>query len=194
VQPPGTYYGIVSPCSCCQNQRSDVKPGLAPCPRRVIQQQRDELKAAGADTSQIEHLCVSGTSDPSQLKNPVYWDDGNSIMVWVALLSDNAGAYDKDGNQLTPQLLSQAFDNTYINCHYLPCVPRETEAAYRANGAYMEGDEVEVILALPQQQAPTPDAAGNYGTAKIDGFVRKVNFLTSQSRIKLPKDLGITGT
>lgn len=194
MQPPGTYYGIVSPCSCCQNQRIDGQPGMAPCPRRVIKQQRDELNAAGADTSQIEHLCISGTDDVNTLKNPVYWDAGNSIMIWVALLADNAGCYDQNGNQLTPNLLSDSFDNTYLNCHPLPCVPRETEAAYRQSGAYMEGDEVEIILTLPQQMAATPDANGNCGTARVDGFVRKVNFLTSQSRIPLPKDLCLTGT
>jgi hypothetical protein len=58
----------------------------------------------------------------------------------------------------------------------------------------MEGDEVEIILTLPQQMAATPDANGNCGTARVDGFVRKVNFLTSQSRIPLPKDLCLTGT
>jgi hypothetical protein len=190
-----SLYGIVSPCSCCLNQLdNDMQPGRAACPRRVLSNQIAQLQAAGQDTSNVDYLTISGTDDDHQYINPVYWDEGNSTLIWVALLRDNQGAFDKDGNQITPQLLDPSFDSTYINCHGLPFLPRETEASQRQNGALQEGVEVEVQFTPPQQMLLSPDAFGNFPTVKADGFVRKLNFLNSQPRTQILQDLCLSGT
>lgn len=186
-------YGIVSPCSGCNNKRTVATAGMASCPRLVLQKQVQDLKDQGLPTDGIDYLATTGT-DSQSLANPVYWDEGHTTLVWIALLKDNQGAHDANSNLITPHILSDSFDNTYINCHAYPFVPRDTEAAYRAGGALAEGCEVEVTLTPPQQQLTSPDDNGNYPAVLIDGFVRKFNFAFSSPRVQIDRDLCIPGT
>jgi hypothetical protein len=66
--------------------------------------------------------------------NPVYSDNLHAILIWIALLEDNGGVLDSQGNQLCPNLLDPSFNTSYIQCHSLPVTTRDNEAVYFQKG------------------------------------------------------------
>jgi hypothetical protein len=182
--------GIVSPCSTCKNQNSSTAADTPACPRRNYQQQLTQIQTDGGDPSAIQHLALYGTEGTAcegdgSFRNPAYWNDGNSILIWVALLEDNLGVFDKTGARICPDLLNPGFDSTYIQCRTLPVVPREHEAAYFQGGALAESDQLEVTFSENQQMS----ADGSGFPILIGGFGKKVNFVFNHPRTPVKKDL-----
>jgi hypothetical protein len=189
--------GIVSPCSTCKNQLSAPKEGHPPCPRRSLQQRKTELTKAGVDTQHLEHLTLTGRefapenlqnllkSGSNDLRNPVYWDDGGAVLVWVATLADNGGVRGVDGRLAVTNLLDKTFDTAYLQCHPLPVVPAIDEASYFSNGSFMEWDQLEIRFSSNQQ---LDSQSGSPEVVLIDGFAQKVNFAFLVPRRGLEKD------
>jgi hypothetical protein len=191
---------IISPCSSFKNQLSEAKNGRPPCPRRQIQQQKTELDTAGVPTQHLEHLTLTGreadsanppASGDNDLRNPVYWNEGNAVLVWVATLADNGGVRGADDTWVSSHLLDPTFDTAYIQCHPLPVVPAIAEAAYFTLGAFLEGQQVEVRFSANQQIDLSADSAG---TVLVDGFAQRVNFAFLVPRKGVGKDLVPAGT
>jgi hypothetical protein len=103
----------------------------------------------------------------------------------VATLADNGGVRDVNGQPVTPHVLDPAFDTTYIQCHPLPVVPAIDEATYFSNGAFTEGQQLEVRFSANQQMDAQSDSSE---TVLIDGFAQRVHFAFSVPRQAVTKD------
>jgi hypothetical protein len=193
-----SYFAVVSPCSTCNNQRSepDMILGLPACPRREAQAFQSQLQIAGLSSAQVDPLVLTGnennpTAAPNALVNPVYSDTLNTVLVWIATIPDNPARYDDNGNVVNPMLLDPSFDSNYISCRKYPVTTSDTEAAYRTKGAWSEGDQLKVTEVGTQQtfigdNGPTPVLLG--------GFAEKVNFSYSAPRTPLDRDYSVAGT
>jgi len=193
--PNPVHLAIVSPCSSCQNQLTVSHGGMPACPRRVAQQNIQYMQSAGIDTTGVQHLALYGTEGAAQAGNgsylnPVYSDNLHAILIWIALLEDNGGVLDSQGNKLCPNLLDPSFNTSYIQCHSLPVTTRDNEAVYFQKGAFAANDQLEVTLSARQQM--TTD--GSALPVLIDGFAQKVNFIFNHPRTPLNKDLCPAGT
>jgi hypothetical protein len=113
------------------------------------------------------------------LRNPVYSDDGHHILVWIAKLADNKGVYSRDGQAISPHILSPDFDTDYIQCTQLPYTVRDTEASYFLKGAYREGDNLEVVE-LGLSLMPTHSIRARRDSKSRD--LRPENTLTREQR------------
>lgn len=189
------YLALVSPCSTCKNQLAAPQPGLPACPRRAIEAKMKQASDAGGDTAAISHLALYGTEGTDQAgdgsyRNPVYGDTEHAILVWVAALMDNGGTLDSQGNVVNPNLLDPGFDTKYMHCRPLPVIPSDSEAQYFAQGAFMEGDHIEVRQSAQQQL----DVSGSNQAVLIDGFAQKVNFVFFHPRQPVTKDLCPAGS
>lgn len=148
------------------------------------------MNTSGLDTTDMEHLGLYGTEGTAAegdgtLRNPVYWNEGHAILVWIALLEDNKGVYDAKSNLVSPDLLNPAFDTTYIQCNALPVVPRDHEAAYFQAGGFAEGDMLEASISGNQQMS----ASATGTPILIGGFGKKVQFVFNHPRTPVNKDL-----
>ena len=133
------HLAIVSPCASCQNQLTVSQNGMPACPRRVAQQNIQYMQSVGIDTTGVQHLALYGTEGTSQAGNgsylnPVYSDNLHAILIWIALLEDNGGVLDSQGNELCPNLLDPSFNTSYIQCRSLPVTTRDNEAVYFQKG------------------------------------------------------------
>jgi hypothetical protein len=194
---PQNHLAVVSPCSSCKNQLAENSAGKPACPRRLIAQRKKDMESQGTDTTALQHLVETGTSDES-LANPVYLDGENagSILVWIATIKDNSGVRDKDGTILSPHILHPDFDTTFIQCRPLPIVPRDHEAAFFQKGAWAEGDTLDASIISNQQLSTIPDISStdDFMPVLIDGFGSKVNFAFRFPRKHVNKDLAPSGT
>jgi len=206
----GTALAIVSPCSQCKNQLDATKDGKPFCPRRMWQTSLAQNEANGESDPSIESLAAYGTEGTDaegdkSLRNPVYLNDGKTVLVWIATLRDNSGIHDTNGNPVVPSILDPSFipDNTdYIRCRLFPFVPAVHEAAYRQSGAMKEGDQVVATLVQRQQFSATEDEPQDDSTSeatgrtpiKIDGIVNKVNFVQGAPRAQVDYDYNVQGT
>lgn len=193
-----SYFGIVSPCSTCANKRLSPDPntGLSGCPRRAAQNLQSQLQSAGLTTIQVDPLALTGNEDTSDssstsLVNPVYSSQLNSVLVWVATLSDNSPTYDSSGNVINPDLLDPSFDTKYIRCREKPVSPADNEAVYRSKGAWAEGDQLHINIVNSQQIIPQ-DTKGT--PVLLNGFANKVNFSYSAPRTSQDRDYSVSGT
>jgi len=199
-------FAIVSPCSKCKNQLAEMTDGKPLCPRRKAQ---SDLVAFQSDNNgnsdpQMALLATYGTEGTPQagnnsLVNPVYLDNNNTSMVWIATLRDNNGVIDDKGNQLAPTILDPSFipDHTdYIHCWDRPFLPAEQESHYRQVGALKEGDMVVATLMQSQQAYSTTDPTGNYGYLQVpvDGVVSKTNLTFTAPRAKVDLDYTVSGS
>jgi hypothetical protein len=192
------FFGIVSPCSTCANQLSypDQINNYPACPRRVAAVAQNELEDAGFATDQLNLLTLTGLEDSSSgtsqtgLVNPVYSDSNNTVLVWIATISDNGPTYDSNGNMLNPDLLNPGFNTKYISCRSNPVTPSDNEATYRSKGAWSEGDQLNIHIAGAQQNL---DSQG-FTPILCDGFAEKVNFTYSAPRTPLERDYSVSGT
>jgi hypothetical protein len=189
------HLAIVSPCSSCQNQLTVSHDGMPACPRRVAQQNIQYMQSVGIDTTGVQHLALYGTEGAAQAGNgsylnPVYSDNLHAILIWIALLEDNGGVLDSQGNELCPNLLDPNFNTSYIQCRSLPVTTRDNEAVYFQKGAFAPKDQLEVTISARQQM--TTD--GSALPVLIDGFAQKVNFIFNHPRTPLSKDLCPAGT
>jgi hypothetical protein len=192
-------FGIVSPCSSCNNQRAvpDLQNNLPRCPRRAAMAYQAELQAAGLTTIQVAPLTLTGNEDNSSststaLQNPVYSSALNSVLVWVATIPDNGVIIDANGNVLSPGLLGSGFDTKYINCRELPITPKDNEASYRSKGAWSEGDQLHITITGDQQTIA--DSANTTLPIALDGFADKVNFSYSAPRVPVNRDYSVAGS
>lgn len=164
-----TSLGIVSPCSNCKNQLAVPDSTHPACPRRAQMAIYKAAVAAGEDTTAFAHLALTGKessdSTDQSLTNPVYWDAGHSILVWVARIRDNGSA-----------LLSPDFDTTGINCSPLPYVPSDDEAQYFQNGRLEESDRISIA---PMRMEQTAD---NNDNVSLGGTVRRTSVVYSNPR------------
>lgn len=195
---PQSYQGIVSPCSVCKNQRvAQTDDGRSGCPRRAAASLKRQMDDQGVDSNSLDLVVLTGlngqSDDGSQpLANPVYDTSSNSILVWVATVKDNPPRVDDNGIVATPGLLDPSFSTDWIVCRPFPVAPRDSEAQYFQKGAFMEGDQLEILLA-PQQQIVT-DADGDSQALNVSGTAQKVNFHSLFPRIPVEQDLCVPGT
>jgi len=207
----GTAFAIVSPCSQCQNQRSAVGTDGKPlCPRRKWQQDQLDFQNAnnGNSDPRLIPLALYGTEDTPQagdqsLRNPVYWNESNSTLVWIATLRDNSGVRDANNNVVAPSILDPSFTpgfTDYINCRKIPYIPAIHEAAYRTSGGLKEGDALLAITTQNQQnysQVTTDsdvDDPSEYKQVLIEGVVQKVNLAYSTPRASVDTDYIVQGS
>ena len=179
-----TYLAVVSPCSQCSNKRSSPDPisGAPACPRLLWAAYAAELAAASQDISALAPLLLTGNSSNTQLSNPIYSDDQDATLVWIATLKDNSGVYDEDGNVVTTQILDPDFDTTYIRCQTYPFTPGVSKTTYRANGSFREMDNLEARILYNHQLADiTNDPVVIAGTASKIQF----GFLQPQTKVNL---------
>jgi len=207
----GTAFAIVSPCSQCKNQLSAVSPDGKPfCPRRKWQADQTQYQSDNNGNSEptLIPLALYGTEGTPQegdktLKNPVYWDQGNTTLVWIAAVRDNSGIRDGDDNVIAPSILDPSFipDYTeYIECRKLPYIPAIHEAAYRTSGGLKEGDQLLAITAQNQQNSAKTtvdsdaDEKAIYQQVLIEGVVQKVNLVSSTPRANVDLDYIVQGS
>jgi hypothetical protein len=145
--PNPVHLAIVSPRSSCQNRLTVSHDGMPACPRRVAQQNIQYMQSVGIDTTGVQHLALYGTEGAAQAGNgsylnPFYSDNLHAILIWIALLEDNGGVLDSQGNQICPNLLDPSFNTSYIQCHSLPVTTRDNEAVYFQKGAFAANDQL----------------------------------------------------
>lgn len=207
---PGTAFAIVSPCSQCKNQLAEQgEDGKPHCPRRKWQKdyvQSQQPNNKSDQDPQIPILAAFGTEGTPQegdnsLRNPVYLDQGNVTLVWIATLRDNSGIRDQDNNVVAPQILDPSFipDNTdWIHCRSLPYIPAQHESGYRQQGALKEGDAIFAITADSQQHAvgTTTDGSNTniHQQVLVEGVVNKVNLVYFTPRKAVEVDYTVQGT
>lgn len=194
---------VVSPCSQCKNQLAEQADGKPFCPRRKAQANLKAFMDAnqGNPDTRLEPLAAFGTEGtPSQgdnsLHNPVYLDDKNITLVWIAALRDNSGVLGDDGGQVAPSILDPSFipDHTeYIQCRPRPFLPAEHEAHYRQVGGLKEGDFVEARRFESQQTIADPDATQGYQTVLLEGTVSKVSLAYNTPRTPVELDHNVQG-
>lgn len=207
----GTAFAIVSPCSQCKNQLSAQSDDGKPfCPRRkwIADQTQYQSDNNGNSDPRLVPLALYGTEGTAQegdqsLRNPVYWDDSNSTLVWIATLRDNSGVRDGNDNVVAPSILDPSFipDHTeYINCRKIPYIPAIHEAAYRTSGGLKEGDAVIAITTQNQQNYSQTtvdsdaDEKATYQQVLIEGVVQKVNLAYSTPRSTVDADFIVQGS
>jgi hypothetical protein len=205
----GTAFAIVSPCSTCKNQLSELgSDGKPYCPRRKWQADLETYKSQnnGNSDPRIEPLAAFGTEGTPQegdrsLRNPVYSDNGKSTLVWIATLRDNSGVRDGDNNIIAPSILDPSFITNYtefIQCRSTPYIPSQHEAAYRTSGGLKEGDTVIAMTAQNQQNYSSTNVEGDdsssYQQVLIEGVVTKINLVYSTPRSPVGVDYNVQGT
>lgn len=208
----GTAFAIVSPCSQCSNQLSEMSSDGKPfCPRRKwIADQASYQQQNGNPDPRLAPLTLYGTEDTAQagdqsLRNPVYDKNSNSTLVWIAALRDNSGLRDGDGNVIVPSILDPSFipnSTEYIQCRLLPFVPAQHEAAYRASGGLKEGDQLIATTVQNQQfnaaavvDTTIPDDdSSQYTSVLVEGVVSKVNLVFGAPRASVDLNHNIQGS
>lgn len=124
-----------------------------------------------------DYLLATGTDNDS-LVNPVYYRQGQTIVVWVAAIQENRLTVNPDGTLATGSILSKdAFDTRYIRCRSLPMLPEESWVEMLTKGVYKEWDQ---LLATPVRETQAPQDPSNLlalqPLCQIGGFAKKVNF------------------
>lgn len=160
-------FAILSPCSTCVNQRSSPDPDGRSnvCPRRLWQQTYSQLSSSPEDDDRnslpnIRHLALTGIKSQDQasnfaggLVNPVYDDEGHSIVVWVAMVSDNDAVTDPATRDIVnPSILTgpNSFNTDFIQCRSFPFGPGTNEANLFQNGGLREWELLSVNENLEQ--------------------------------------------
>jgi hypothetical protein len=199
---PRAAMGVVSPCSTCKNKREEVKDGKPACPRLKLRKFVRDRAAVGQPLSPaFAPALLTGTEGTDQegsdaLRNPVYSDDQGHILVWAALLRENTGVFDEQGNvvvkPLSPPLAD--FDTDYIQCGALPYVVRKTEAEYFQLGAYKEWDLLECVSISHQMEIQVDGIENAFDELRVEGFANKVNFAYTFPRLPVDQDLHPRGT
>ncbi len=205
----GTAFAVVSPCSQCKNQLSEMSADGKPfCPRRKWIADQAAFQAAnnGNSDARLAPLVMYGTEGTSKagdksLRNPVYVDDNKMTLVWIATLRDNAGVRDGDNNVIAPSILDPSFIPAHtdqIHCRLYPFIPAQHEAAYRQTGGLKEGDIVAAITVEEQQLSSTESVAGDnlheYQSVPIGGIVNKVNLVYTTPRTPVGLHYIVQGT
>lgn len=178
MKPISAYKAVVSPCSICKNYQTDSMSGGPACPRRVW----EERKAAADQNLPVfpppDYLVQTGTDSKDRLSNPVYYQDGLSVLVWVAAIHENRVAFNRDGTLGDGNILDrESFDTKTISCRSLPVIPEETWAEMLTKGAYKEWDQLLVTPMTEEQEEQDPGApADQQPTCKVGGFAKRVHF------------------
>jgi hypothetical protein len=173
---------IVSPCSTCKNQAAEwTEDTTNYCPRRFWQSQVKNMEEQYPDQVRgAEFLSLTGTKSDA-LANPVYWDEGNSTIVWIAYLSDNQAAVDAQGKVTNPDITvgeAGGFDTSRIQCNLHPCIQGTSEADQRSMGRLEEWQPIEVSpITVPQNDPQTTDVL------PLEGTVRRTSLLYRTPRI-----------
>jgi len=188
----GSALAIVSPCSTCKNQNvaagTDGKPQ---CPRRYWQSLNKNVPPdlslatgpvpdTGAESYPLLALTGNerdGDTTSTSLVNPVYWNDGNSILVWVAKLKDNSPIVN-NGQVVNNDILSDSFDTSYINCCEYPYVPVGNENEYFQRGALKESDQI-VVTDIPCEQL----FGDTFQGTPFGGTLQRANFFFNVPRV-----------
>lgn len=172
---------IVSPCSTCQNftqSSTDTSdPYRSACPRRLWIQQHLQ----NPDNPQVVDpvLYLSGTDNLNTLANPVVDEGTGNYLVWIAAIDDNPGIVDGNGNQVTPGILDEKFNNLYIKCRSFPYVSEQHHDILRSLGSFQEKDPVMAEKHRVPALNPTVDFTNNkaqFVDTPIAGTVSKTSF------------------
>lgn len=183
---PREEMGIISPCSDCKNylQRNNTSdPYRTPCPRRTwIETQRQD--------SIYVHpvLSASGSSDPNKLANPVRDVLANNYVVWIAAVDDNPGIQDQVGNIITPSILTELFDTTYIRCRPHPYVPEHDSRFFNVIGHLEESQHVWVTNNKHSSLDPIDSSkeVPIAGTVVPGTFAQKFDFTVPTDSLQTP--------
>lgn len=208
----GTAFAVVSPCSQCKNQLSEMSSEGKPfCPRRKWQaDQQHSMDTTGTSDPRLAPLAWYGTEGTPQegdqsLRNPVYIENSNSTLVWIATLRDNSGLRASDGSVISPSILDPSFipDSTeYIHCRLLPFIPAQHESAYRSAGGLKEGDQLLATTVWNQQfnSSVTPDTTtpsqdlNEYTSVLVEGVVSKVDLVFNAPRAAVDLNHNVQGS
>jgi hypothetical protein len=133
---------------------------------------------AGAQVDQPPDYILASGTDTDAFVNPVYFQSGQTILMWVASILDNRLTMNADGSVANGSILSQdAFDTTYIRCQPVPMLPETNWAEMLVSGAYQEWDQILVTPVRECQEQQDPTQAMNLAPlCQIGGFAKKVNF------------------
>lgn len=132
-------------------------------------------------------LSASGTDQTDKLANPVYLETENTVLIWVATLDRNQGAF-KDGKRVCPDILNPGFDTNYINCRDYPYTIKQSEIEMYGGGVYKEGDQLEVT------SFPSPQVNSVGDQIPVAGFAKKVTLASRHSFLLPDEDLLVPGT
>lgn len=205
----GTAFAVVSPCSQCKNQLTEMSDDGKPfCPRRKWQadQQMYMDKNNGSPDPNLAPLTAYGTEGTPQegsqaLRNPVYLDNGKTTLVWIAPLRDNNGVRDGDNNVVAPSILDPSFIPDFtdrIHCRLYPFIPAQHEASYRQSGGLKEGDTVVATTVQEQQFNSTTVVSGDdpsaYQPIYMEGVVNKVSLVYRTPRTAVEIDHVVQGS
>lgn len=191
---PKAQLAVVSPCSECKNRRTEAKDGKSACPRLALRQKEEQGKASGQPLPPAYDLALKTGTSSDALANPVYDDENNHILIWAAHLQDNMGVY-RDGKLVPESVLGSAnFDTDYIVCSQLPYMLGESEAAYRARGAYRGWDSLETVEIQPfPLDVAHPGVEADYDSLRVAGYARKIDVPYNYPRQPVSKDLSPQG-
>lgn len=177
-------FAILSPCSTCVNQRSVPDPNGGRqniCPRRGWQSSYSIMTSnVDADpdnsTSSVRHLALTGIDSQDEannfsggLVNPVYDDTGKSILVWIAMVSDNDAVTDPTtGAIVNPSILTgpTQFNTDYIQCKSYPYGPETNEASLFQSGGFREWETLSVTDNIEQPSLDGQSTESYGGTVK----------------------------
>jgi hypothetical protein len=142
-----------------------------------------------------DYLLQSGTDSEDKLANPVYFQDGQTIAVWVASLQDNRLTLRPDGNVVTGSILKRdSFDTRYIRCQPMPFILEESWAEMLVKGAYKERDQVLVKPVREDQRHEGTSDLFPGPVVQVAGFVRKVDFVFFSTQVAPRSDRIRSGT
>lgn len=185
---PRREMAVVSPCSTCQNYKAvsdGTDPYRRPCPRRLwIDSQTQGL----LDIDPI--LTLSGTQDPNTLANPAIDPATDNYLIWIAAVDDNQGITNiDDGSVVTPNILSEGFNNLYIRCRPEPFVPEDTHSIVKLHGHFLESDIVWATGSRHSSIQPN-DASKE---VPVGGTVVKGTFASSFNTANPSDHMGVPG-
>jgi hypothetical protein len=170
---------IVSPCSSCQNfqqaQSASTDPYRTSCPRRmwITQNQNNPDNPGVVDPV----LYLSGTTDPNTLDNPVVDESSGNYLIWVAVVEDNLGIQDSNGNVVTPGILDPNFNNLYIRCRLNPYVSEHHHDILRSLGPFQQNDHVIAEEhRVPSLTTSISNTNVEYDVTPVAGTVAKTSF------------------
>lgn len=170
--------GIVSPCSSCRNRLAETENGRPACPRRHWMSQAE--KGEEVDPVLLEKNSAAlrrilwKEPPPDGLENPVYSHSFGTVLVWVAVLSDNPERVDPEtGKRAAPDLALVAssdaisgYPTEFLQCRPAPYIPGQPGRGF----SDMIFREWEIVLVESSSSAFRPPGGG---PPPVAGWIRR---------------------
>jgi len=146
------------------------------CPRRLLLEQKAAVDAGANCEAPPDYVLESGTDQPDRYTNPVYSQNNNSVIIWVAALFENQQTLQSDGTILNGSILDPGFNTKYIRCRDLPVHPDESWAGMIHRGTWKEMDQLVVQPMITSNQQASSVMDSSPPDLRYAGTARKVNF------------------